>query len=162
MTTSLQKVTANLWYNFNAEEAVDFYLSVFPGSRIVSTLLYTESGHGTSGEVMTITFELFGQQFTAINGGPMFELNEAASIVVACESQEEIDYYWEKLGEGGTPQACGWLKDRFGLSWQINPTRLFEMLADADRAKADRAMAAMLKMVKIDIAALEAAIQAND
>lgn len=153
----LQKVTTNFWFNMNAEEAVDHYMSVFDDAKIIQTLYYTDSAPVASGEVMTITFELFGQPFTAINGGPMFQLNEAASLVLVCDTQDELDHYWERLGDGGTEQACGWLKDRFGLSWQINPACLFEMLADPDREKADRAFAAMLNMVKFDIAALERA-----
>ena len=159
----MQKITANLWFNRQAEEAVSFYTSIFPNSKTGSITRFGKEGFDIhqmpEGTVMTIEFWLQDQQFIALNGGPLFTFSEAVSFIVKCETQEEVDFYWEKLGEGGDPasQVCGWLKDKFGLSWQIVPTILDEMIAGADRAKAGRAMNAMLKMKKLDIAALQQA-----
>lgn len=158
-----QKIIPFLWFDSQAEEAAKLYCEVFPNSRITDVSRYGEAGkeiHGREpGSVMTVSFELDGHEFTAINGGPHFTLTEAVSFEIACADQAEVDHYWEKLGAGGDPNAqqCGWLKDRFGLSWQVVPTRLHELMADPDRAKANRAMGAMLQMKKLDIAALERA-----
>lgn len=154
----MQKITPFLWYNDNAEEAVNLYTSLFPGSKIISVARYGEAGPGPAGQVMTMGFELFGQKFTALNGGPHFKFTEAVSFVVNCESQEEVDKYWDALlKDGGTPSQCGWLKDKFGLSWQIVPTVLPELLTGNDPKKAQRVMQAMMKMVKLDIATLKKA-----
>ena len=159
----MQKITPFLWFDGQAEEAVQFYVSLFPNSRISRVLRYGEAGREhhrqVPGTVMTVAFELDGQAFTALNGGPVFKFTEAVSFVVDCASQDEVDYYWNKLGEGGDPaaQQCGWLKDRYGLSWQIVPRRLVELLSDPDPEKSGRVMQAMMPMKKIDIAALERA-----
>ena len=153
----MPRVTPFLWFDDQAEEAVRFYTSVFPISRIVEVSRYTESAPGRTGSVMTVEFELDGQPMIALNGGPHFRFNEAVSFSIDCKSQEEVDYYWEKLTDGGEEVQCGWLKDRYGLSWQVNPGVLDEMLKDPDREKADRVMQAMLRMVKIDIPTLEKA-----
>ncbi|MCO6441199.1 MAG: VOC family protein [Nitrococcus mobilis] len=159
----MQKITPFLWFDGDAEEAAQFYVSVFPSSRISRVLRYGNVGEERHrqppGTVMTVAFELDGQAFTALNGGPVFEFNQAISFVVDCATQAEVDYYWQRLGEGGDPaaQQCGWLKDRYGLAWQIVPRRLIELLADPDPATADRVMQAMLPMKKLDIAALERA-----
>ena len=160
---TMQKITANLWFDKQAEEAARFYVSVFKNSKIGRITHYTEEGFDVhqmpAGTVMTIEFQLEGQQFVGLNGGPIFKFNEAVSFIINCETQEEIDYYWNKLGEGGDPksQVCGWLKDKFGLSWQVTPTVLDDMISDPDKAKANRAMRAMLKMKKLDIGELERA-----
>ena len=152
----MQKITPFLWFNDNAEEAVKFYVSVFPQSRILSTARYGEAGPGPKGSVMTMEFELNGQRFVALNGGPQFKFTEAISFVANCETQEELDKTWDKLLQGGgRPVQCGWLKDGFGLSWQVVPTVLPKLLQDKDPEKSKRVMAAMLKMVKIDIHELE-------
>lgn len=157
----LQRITPCLWYESRAEEAAKFYASIFKNSRIVTTTHYGEAGfeiHGQpTGAVMTVEFELDGQGFTALNGGPMFKFNEAISLQVHCETQEEIDYYWERLSEGGDEKAqqCGWLKDKFGLSWQVVPRILIKMINDPDKERSRRAVAAMLEMKKFDIAALK-------
>jgi predicted 3-demethylubiquinone-9 3-methyltransferase (glyoxalase superfamily) len=151
------KLTPNLWFDTEAEDAADFYVSVFENSRIVGKTHYTESGPRETGMVMTVEFELDGQRFVGINGGPEFEFDEAVSFEIDCETQEEIDYFWEKLSEGGEEGPCGWLKDRFGLSWQVVPTGMQEVFDDADPERANRAMKAMLKMGKIDIAELQRA-----
>ena len=151
----LQKITTNLWFDTEAEDAANFYTSIFKNSRITRILRYGEAGPRSAGMVMTVTFELDGQEFTGINGGPEFKFTEAISLLVNCESQEEIDELWEKLSEGGEKGPCGWLKDRFGLSWQIVPIVLEEML-QAEQGT-DRVMEAMLQMGKIDIATLEKA-----
>lgn len=154
----LQKITPNLWFDTQAEEAAAFYTSVFPNSRTVAVTHYTAAGPREAGMVMTVEFELEGQRFTAINGGPEFTFDEAVSLLVNCESQDEIDYYWEHLLAGGGEEGpCGWLKDRFGLSWQVAPTGMEELFDDPDQSRAERAMRAMLGMRKIDIAALRAA-----
>jgi predicted 3-demethylubiquinone-9 3-methyltransferase (glyoxalase superfamily) len=154
----MQKITPFLWYSNQAEEAAKFYASIFPNSRVNRvTSLPSESPSGPPGSVKVVDFELFGQSFTAMSAGPLDPFNHAVSFVVNCENQAEIDRYWNALLEGGSAEECGWLKDRYGLSWQIVPTVLITMMNDADRAKAKRASDAMLKMVKIDIAKLEAA-----
>jgi len=153
----MQKITPFLWFDSQAEEAAKFYVSVFGNSRIVKTVRYGAAGPGPAGSVMTVQFELNGVPFTALNGGPLFQFSEAISFVVNCQSQAEVDTLWEKLSAGGQPGRCGWLKDRFGLSWQIVPTALPVLLGDPDPVKAQRTMAAMLKMDKLDIVALEKA-----
>ena len=157
MQTGIQKITPFLWFDNQAEEAVSFYTSIFKNSRIVSIARYGEEGAEASGRpkgtVMTIAFQLDGQEFVALNGGPIFKFTEAISFVVNCESQDEVDHYWEKLSGGGDPKAqqCGWLKDRYGLSWQIVPTVLITLLNDPDPERSRRVMKAMLQMKKIDI-----------
>ena len=152
-----QKITTNLWFDTEAEEAANFYTSIFKNSRVTKVLHYGEAGPRPAGMVLTVTFELEGQEFTAINGGPDFKFTEAISLLVNCESQEEVDEYWDKLSEGGEKGPCGWLKDKFGLSWQVSPTILEEMLRDEDANKANSVMEAMLKMGKIEIEDLEKA-----
>ena len=156
----MPKITPWLWFDTEAEEAAEFYTSVFPNSRIVETTHYGSAGPRPEGMVMTVAFELDGQRLAALNGGPDFRFNEAVSFQVDCKDQEEVDRYWEALSEGGEQGPCGWLKDKFGLSWQVVPTRLDELLADPDRDRSQRVMAAMLKMGKIEIAELERAAQA--
>jgi predicted 3-demethylubiquinone-9 3-methyltransferase (glyoxalase superfamily) len=157
----MQKITPFLWFNNNAEEAVSFYISIFPNSRILNVSRYGEAGPGPKGSVMTIAFELDGQKFNALNGGPVFKFNEAVSFFVNCENQQEVDELWNRLSAGGTPSQCGWLKDKFGLSWQIIPSALMRFLGDKDPAKSQRVMQAMLKMSRIDVAALEQAYNAD-
>jgi predicted 3-demethylubiquinone-9 3-methyltransferase (glyoxalase superfamily) len=151
------KIVPNLWFDTQAEEAANFYISVFPRSRIVNVLHYTDAGPREPGMVMTVEFELDGERFVGINGGPDFTFDEAVSFLVNCETQDEVDYYWERLSEGGQEGPCGWLKDKFGLSWQVVPTGMDELFADPDPERARRAMEAMLKMGKLDIAALRRA-----
>jgi len=153
----MQRITPFLWFDSQAEQAARFYVSVFTNSRIVKTVRYGEAGPGPTGSVMTVAFELNGVPFTALNGGPLFHFSEAISFVVNCQSQSEVDVLWEKLSAGGEPGRCGWLKDKYGLSWQLVPTVLPVLLGDPDAAKAQRTMQAMLKMDKLDIAALERA-----
>ena len=155
----MQKITPFLWFDTQAEEAAKFYTSIFPNSRIVTMARYGEAGPGPKGSVMTVVFELDGQRLIALNGGPQFKFTEAISLSVDCKTQEEVDHYWTRLSQGGQESMCGWLKDRYGLSWQVNPTLLGELLADPDPKKAKRVMEAMLKMKKIDIAALKRAAQ---
>ncbi|WP_027802504.1 VOC family protein [Paraburkholderia dilworthii] len=153
----MQKIAPCLWFDGNAEEAARFYTSVFSGSRIVTTMHYTEAGPEPEGGVLAITFEIEGQEFMALNGGPQFQFTPAISLFVHCSSQEEIDTYWAKLTDGGAPWQCGWLTDRFGVSWQIVPDALGTMLRDQDTAKANRVMQALMKMVKLDVEGLERA-----
>ena len=153
----MQKLTPCLWFDTEGEDAAKFYTSIFPSSRIVETAYYGSAGPRAEGTVMTVEFELDGQRFIALNGGPDFTFNEAISFQVNCENQEDVDAYWSKLSEGGEEGPCGWLKDRFGVSWQIVPTVLPQLLTDPDREKAQRVMAAMLKMRKIEIPELERA-----
>jgi len=149
-----QRIVPNLWFDLEAEEAANFYVSVFKNSRIVDVTHYTDAGPRPAGTVMTVEFELDGQRFVGLNGGPDFTFNEAVSLGITCADQAEVDHYWERLTEGGGQEGpCGWLKDRFGLSWQVVPSELEQLLADSDRARAARAMAAMLTMKKIDISA---------
>ena len=151
------KIATCLWFDSNAEEAVDFYVSLFADSRIVSLTRYGKAGPGPEGSVLTVAFELAGREFIALNGGPHFRFNEAISMFVKCDTQAEIDRLWEKLLEGGEAQQCGWLKDRFGLSWQIVPAALEGMLRDEDPERSSRVMQALLQMVKLDIVQLERA-----
>jgi predicted 3-demethylubiquinone-9 3-methyltransferase (glyoxalase superfamily) len=153
----MPNIIPNLWFDTEAEEAAAFYVSVFDDSRIVGVTHYTDAGPREAGMVMTVEFELRGQRFVGINGGPEFKFDEAISFEVKCETQDEIDYYWEKLSEGGSEGPCGWLKDRYGLSWQIVPAGIEELFADEDKERAERAMQAMLGMGKLDIAALRRA-----
>ena len=153
----MQKITPFLWFDNQAEEAMNFYTSIFKDSKVGRVSRYDSSFPEKAGTAMTATFQLFGQEFMALNGGPLFTFTEAISFLVHCENQQEVDDLWAKLSAGGRESQCGWLKDKFGLSWQIIPNALPEMLADKDPAKAHRVMQAMLKMSKIDIAALERA-----
>jgi predicted 3-demethylubiquinone-9 3-methyltransferase (glyoxalase superfamily) len=153
----MPKITPNLWFDTEAEEAASFYVSVFANSRIVHVARYTEAGPRAAGMVMTVEFELDGQRFVAINGGPQFHFDEAVSFQIDCETQDDIDRYWEVLSEGGEEGPCGWLKDRYGLSWQVVPTGMEELFSDPDPQRAERAMQAMFGMRKLDIAALRSA-----
>ncbi len=152
-------LTPMLWFDTEAEQAAEFYTSVFPNSKIVEVTRYGSAGPRPEGMVMTVAFELDGKEFVALNGGAQYTFNEAISVVVYCETQEEVDMYWETLSEGGEEVACGWLKDKFGLSWQVTPTELPRLLSDPDTEKAQRVMAAMLEMTKIDIETLERAAE---
>jgi len=158
---TIQRIAPCLWFDDQAEEAARFYTGIFKNSKLGAISRYGEAGHEFHGKapgtVMTVAFELDGQPFTVLNGGPMFRFNEAISFQVNCETQEELDYYWEKLSAGGDPNAqqCGWLKDKFGVSWQVVPTALTNMMTDPDRAKTERLMNALLKMKKLDIAGLQ-------
>ncbi|WP_282203444.1 VOC family protein [Kitasatospora fiedleri] len=153
-----QKITTFLWFDDQAEQAAEFYTTVFEHGRITEVQRYSEAGPGEAGSVMLVSFELFGQEFLALNGGPVFRFNEAVSLQVDCADQAEVDRYWELLtADGGAPGPCGWLKDRYGLSWQIVPRRMTELLTDPDQERVRRATAAMLTMGKLDIAALDAA-----
>ena len=153
----IQKITPFLWFDHQAEEAAAFYTSIFPNSKIVKVTRYGKAGPGPAGSAMTVAFQLEGQSFVALNGGPHFKFTEAVSFVVNCESQEEVDRYWEKLSAGGAEVQCGWLKDKFGLSWQIVPTILPELVSGPDPEGSGRAMKAMMTMKKIDIGALQRA-----
>lgn len=154
----MPKITPNLWFDTRGEEAAEFYVSVFPNSKITNVTRYGEAGPRSAGTVMTVDFVLDGQEFTAINGGPEFTFDEAVSFLINCADQDEVDYYWSKLTEGGGEEGpCGWVKDRFGLSWQVCPVALNELVNDPDPGRAQRAMTAMLGMKKLDIAALQAA-----
>ncbi|MDQ3615075.1 MAG: VOC family protein [Actinomycetota bacterium] len=155
----MQKITPCLWFDTQGEEAAEFYVSVFDNSRITQVSRYGEAGPGTPGSVLTVAFELDGVPFTALNGGPVFTFNEAVSFQVSCESQEEVDHFWGRLSEGGEEGQCGWLKDRYGVSWQIVPTALPELLGDHDPERARRAMEAMLGMKKLDIEGMRRAAQ---
>ena len=161
MAKRVQRITPFLWFDDQAEEAANFYVSIFERSRVTGVTHYNEAASKAAGRpigsVMTVTFELAGQEFTAMNCGPEFKFTEAISLVVHCENQQEVDHFWEKLTAGGQEVQCGWLKDKFGMSWQVTPRVLLEMIADKDPARAARAMAAMMTMKKIDIAALEEA-----
>jgi predicted 3-demethylubiquinone-9 3-methyltransferase (glyoxalase superfamily) len=153
----MQKIHPFLWFNDSAEEAVKFYLSVFKNSKMTTITRYQEGGMGPAGSVMTIAFQLDGQEFVALNGGPSYTITPAISFVVNCDTQEEIDYYWDKLSDGGLKVQCGWLQDKFGVSWQVVPPILIELLSDPDAAKSQRVMQAMLKMIKLDINELKRA-----
>jgi predicted 3-demethylubiquinone-9 3-methyltransferase (glyoxalase superfamily) len=155
----MQRIVPFLWFDSNAEEAANFYVSIFKSSKIVSISRYGETGPGPRGSVMVVTFELDGQELMALNGGPQFKFSEAISLLVNCKNQDEVDYYWEKLSAGGQEVQCGWLKDKFGLSWQVFPTILGELLADKDPQKRERVMNAMLRMKKIDVAGLKRAAE---
>ena len=154
----MPQITPNLWFDTQSEEAAEFYVSVFPNSKITNVTHYGEAGPREAGMVLTVDFVLDGQPYTAINGGPDFTFNEAISLLVNCDGQEEVDYYWNKLVEGGGEHGpCGWLKDKYGVSWQVVPTELTAMVTDPDQEKAARATKAMLSMSKLDIAALRKA-----
>ena len=153
----MKNIVPCLWFDTEGEAAAELYTSVFPNSKILDVARYGEAGPRPAGTVMTVSFELNGQEFLALNGGPQFTFSEAVSFQVLCKDQDEVDHFWSKLGEGGEYGPCGWLKDRFGLSWQIVPTRLGELLGDPDPERAQRAMAAMLEMGKLEIAELERA-----
>src|SRR5262245_30397937 len=155
----MSKITPFLWFDHNAEEAVQFYTSIFKNSKVLQTSRYGEGGPGPKGSVMTVRFELNGQEFIALNGCPHFKFNEAISFVVNCETQKEIDEYWEKLTAGGKEVQCGWLKDKYGLSWQIVPIILGQLMSDKDPKKSKRVTQAMMKMVKLDIETLRRAHQ---
>jgi predicted 3-demethylubiquinone-9 3-methyltransferase (glyoxalase superfamily) len=155
----MRKITPFLWFDAEAEEAMNFYVSIFPNSKVLSVTRYGDTGPGPKGTVVTANFQLNGQQFTALNGGPLFKFTEAVSFVVNCETQEEVDKFWEKLSEGGEKSRCGWLKDKYGLSWQIVPTVLTEMMQDKDSEKSQRVMNALLQMDKIDIQRLKQAYE---
>lgn len=160
---TIQRITTCLWFDKEAEEAAKFYTSIFKNSKIGRVSHYGKEGHeihgGKEGTVLTIEFELDGYKFTGLNGGPLFKFNEAVSLIINCDTQEEVDYYWEKLSKGGDPasQQCGWLKDKYGLSWQVVPTILAKLISDGDAKKADRVMKALLQMKKLDIKELEKA-----
>lgn len=157
----MQRIVPFLWFNNQAEEAASFYVSLFPKSRITNVARYGEAGPGPSGSAMSVTFELDGREYHALNGGPVYKLTPAFSLFVNCESQAEIDALWDKLAPGGEIQQCGWLRDKFGLSWQIIPTKLLPMLQDKDPQRSGRVMEAMLRMKKIDLAGLERAYNNN-
>jgi len=159
--TSAQKITPCLWFDFKAEEAVAHYLSIFKNSRIVSTTRYSEAGPGPAGAVMTVLFEIDGQQFLALNGGPQFKFTPALSLIVNCDDQAEVDTLWERLSEGGAPGRCGWLTDKFGVSWQVVPRALPALLVSGDAERSDRLMRAVLTMKKLDIHELQRAFEAN-
>lgn len=153
----MSTITPFLWFNGQAEEAAGFYVSIFKDSKITALTRYGDAGPGPKGAVMTAAFQLNGQPFVALNGGPQFTFNQAISFVVNCETQEEVDYYWEKLSAGGSTHRCGWLQDKYGVPWQVVPTALPRLLKDADAGKAQRVMQAMMQMTKLDIAELERA-----
>jgi predicted 3-demethylubiquinone-9 3-methyltransferase (glyoxalase superfamily) len=155
----MQKITPFLWFDGKAEEAMNFYVSVIPDSKVLSVVRVGDGGPGPKGSVLTASFQLNGLEFVALNGGPQHKFTEAISFVINCETQEEVDRYWEKLAEGGRTDRCGWLKDKYGLSWQIVPVQMMQMLKDKDQQKVDRAMSAMLKMTKLDIAELRRAFE---
>jgi predicted 3-demethylubiquinone-9 3-methyltransferase (glyoxalase superfamily) len=155
----MQKITPFLWFDSQAEEAAKFYTSIFKNSKITTVARYGENTPGPAGSVMAVAFELDGQEFVALNGGPVFSFTPAISFYVHCQTQEEVDMFWNKLSEGGETSMCGWLKDKFGVSWQIVPTVLGELMADKDPVKANRVTQAMLKMTKLDIAKLKQAYE---
>lgn len=155
----MQKITPYLWFDTQAEEAVNFYISLFRNSKILNITRYDDSGPGPAGKVMLVAFQLDGQEFVALNGGPQFKFTEAISLFVHCDGQEEVDRLWEGLSAGGEVQQCGWLKDKYGLSWQIIPSALMELMGDPDPVKSGRVMQAMLQMVKIDIEGLKKAYE---
>ena len=167
MSQLQRRINPCLWFNGQAEAAANYYVGIFKNSRITKVSHYPEAGqethHKPAGSVMTVEFELDGQRFVALNGGPEFKFNEAVSFVVHCRTQQDIDYYWERLGAGGDPKAqiCGWLKDRFGLSWQITPDRLLDLVTSDDREQAARVMTAMMKMKKIDLSEIERAAKSG-
>jgi predicted 3-demethylubiquinone-9 3-methyltransferase (glyoxalase superfamily) len=153
----MAKIHPFLWFDNQAEAAMDFYVSIFPNSKVLSVQRYGPGGPGPEGSVMTADFELDGQRITALNGGPVYQLSPAFSFVIDCADQKEVDHYWDRLIEGGQASQCGWLTDRFGFSWQVVPKQLFETIGGPDAAGRQRAMAAMMQMVKLDVARLEAA-----
>ena len=153
----MPRITPNLWFDTEARDAAEFYCSVFPDSKVTNVTHYGEAGPREAGMVLTVDFVLDGQEFTAINGGPEFIFDEAVSFLINCTDQDEVDYYWDKLTQGGQEVQCGWLKDKFGLAWQVVPEGMLELLNDPDKARSDRAMRAMLGMKKLDLAALQGA-----
>lgn len=153
----MPRITPNLWFDTEGEEAAEYYCSIFPNSKITNVTHYGEAGPGPAGSVLTVDFVLDGQEYTAINGGPQFTFNEAVSLLVNCEDQEEVDHYWARLTDGGEEGPCGWLKDRYGVSWQVCPIAMLDLVNDADPQRSKRAMEAMFGMRKLDIAALQAA-----
>lgn len=153
----MQKITTFLWFDNQAEEAVNYYASIFRDARTLTTTRYGKGAPMPEGTVLTVEFELFGQQFTALNGGPVFKFNESISLVIHCDTQEEIDYYWEKLSDGGQEQNCGWLKDRYGLSWQVVPADLPKLISHPDKEKTQRVMDELMKMIKLDVGILRKA-----
>jgi predicted 3-demethylubiquinone-9 3-methyltransferase (glyoxalase superfamily) len=153
----MPRITPFLWFDTEAEEAAEFYCSIFPNSKITAVSHYTEAGPRPAGMVMTVSFVLDGQEFTALNGGPNFTFNEAISLLINCADQDEVDYYWDKLGDGGQELDCGWVKDRYGLAWQVTPTGMMDILSSDDPARVQRAMQAMFTMKKLDLAVLQAA-----
>jgi len=157
----MPRLVPNLWFDNQALEAAEFYVSIFPDSKVTTVTHYTEAGPGPAGEVLTVDFELDGQKITGINGGPMFTFSEAVSLLIEAADQDEIDYYWEKLTEGGAESQCGWLKDRYGFSWQVVPAGWEKILTDPDVEKVNRVTTALYGMVKIDIAGLQAAADAG-
>jgi predicted 3-demethylubiquinone-9 3-methyltransferase (glyoxalase superfamily) len=157
----MQRIMPCLWFDSQAEEAAKFYISVFKNSKLGKTSYYGDGAPLPKGTALTVTFQLDGQEFMALNGGPVFKFNEAVSFVVNCETQEEVDDYWKKLTDGGQEVQCGWLKDKYGVSWQIVPMAIAEMIGDKDPAKSSRVMQALMKMVKLDIAALRRAYEGN-
>jgi len=158
----VKRITPFLWFDKDAEDAANFYVSVFPNAKIGSVSRYGEAAPGEAGSVMTVEFELEGQRFVALNGGPQYKFTEAVSFVIDCETQDEVDEYWEKLSEGGEKGPCGWLKDRYGLSWQVVPSVLPELLTDSDPEKAQRVMNAMLQMSKLEIEPLRRAYEGDE
>ena len=156
----MPRITPNLWFDTQGQEAAEFYCSIFPNSKITNVSYYGEAGPGPAGTVLTVDFVLDGQEYTAINGGPEFTFTEAISLLINCKDQDEVDYYWSKLTEGGQEVQCGWLKDRYGLSWQVCPEGMMELINDPDPERSQRAMKAMLAMKKLDLAALQAAADA--
>ncbi|MGE0114690.1 MAG: VOC family protein [Steroidobacteraceae bacterium] len=155
----MQKITPFLWFDNHAEQAMNFYLSIFRNSRPLKVVRYGEAGPGPKGTVMTASFELDGQEFVALNGGPHFKMTPAISFVVNCATQDEVDHYWDKLSAGGEIQQCGWLTDKFGVTWQVVPTVLSELVSDPDPVKSQRVVQAMMKMIKLDISALQQAYE---
>jgi len=153
----MQRITPCLWFDGNAEEAANLYVSIFKNAKITEISRYGDAGPLPKGTVLTVAFELDGQPFTALNGGPQYKFTEAVSFQIYCDTQEEVDHYWDNLVDGGSEQPCGWLKDKFGVSWQVVPNRLIELIKTPDAAKGQRVMEAMFKMKKIDIATIEAA-----
>ena len=158
----MQKISTCLWFNNQAEEAVRHYTAIFKNSKVFDPAFYNEEGHGEPGTVMTITFELEGREFLALNGGPAFNFTNAISFMVNCETQEEVDYYWDRLLEGGEAEQCGWLKDKFGVSWQIIPTIIGELMQDSDPERSKRVMKVLLRMVKLDIDMLKKAYNGTE
>ena len=154
----IQKITPFLWFDGNAEEAVNFYTSIFKNSKVTKVARFGDNPHGEKGKVMTMEFEIEGMTFTALNGGPEYKFSQAISFLVNCETQAEVDHLWDKLSAGGEVQQCGWLLDKFGLAWQIVPTLLGKLMSDKDPVKANRVMQAMLQMVKLDMAKLQASV----
>ncbi|WP_334162402.1 VOC family protein [Phenylobacterium sp.] len=158
----MPRITPNLWFDFNAEEAANFYVSIFPNSKVGKIARYTEVGPGPAGTAVTVEWELDGQAFVGINGGPQFPFSEAVSMEIRCKDQQEVDYYWERLlADGGRESQCGWLRDRFGFSWQVVPQRLIDLMTDEDPDVVKRVTAAMLQMVKLDVGRLEDAATAG-